>query len=251
MLPIIRNLNASERDLVGRTWARRAEACARKQLRFAALAPAVTAHGAPKGIGDLCQRAANDAQQHITQCVTVAESFGVSPNLEDIARPGPLAPPTLHIDRRILYEMVAISCIDETLSGAMMGQVYQRAKYPPIRLAAHMMFSDGVWHSRAGWGYLGSVQKEQSVGWLAMYLIDLLERTSEHEIRRPEGSQRPPRYLEDYGELSHEVRTTTFKEVANTVVLPGLESYGVDISQGRAWCRAWVEKRRKIEAEKP
>ena len=211
MLPILGQLNASGRELVGQTWARRAEACARKHLRFAALAPAVTAHGAPKGIGDLCHRAAEDARKHGAQCIKLAQSFGVEVNVDGISRPGPLAPPTLHIDRRILYEMVAVSCIDETLSGAMLGQIYQRSKYPPIRLAAHMMFSDGVWHSRAGWGYLGAVQQGQSVGWLSMYLIDLLERTSEHEIRKPVAIQEWSDALGDYGELTHDVRTATFK----------------------------------------
>ena len=246
MLPIIRQLSADEKKIVGQTWARRAESKARAALRFASIANAIRAHGASPTIIGLCQRAAKDGEHHVASCQRIAQDFGVHPQLDHINRPGPLAPATLNIEHRILYEMVAISCIDEVLMGALIGKVYQSAKYPPIRLSAHLMFSDSIWHSRAGWGYLGEIQNTTSVAWLAVHLIELLERTQEHELCRPRPINHHKAHLVDYGEISDEQRQLSFKEVVNTVILPGLESYGVDISQGRAWINAWVREARDI-----
>ena len=243
MLPIIRQLTADEKTIVGTTWARRAELKAEVGLRFHALSNAIRAHGAPKGVIELCQRAAQDTQIHVDLCQRIATDFGVIAQVEDVQRPGPLAPMTLRIEHRILYEMVAISCIDEALSGAVLGRVYQATKYPPIRLAAHRLFQDSIWHSRAGWGYLGAMQQQHSVNWLAVHLIELLERTVQHEICRDDANPSRGSALPDYGELTTIDRTSAFKEVVNTVILPGLESYGIDIEQGRVWIKAWVETR--------
>ena len=240
MLPIIRQLSVEEKEHVGQTWARRAEAKARVTLRFASLANAIRAHGASPTLIELCKRAARDGEHHVESCKRIAQDFGVKPKLEDVNRPGPLAPSTLNIEHRILYEMVAISCIDEVLMGALLGKIYQAAKYPPIRLSAHLMFSDSIWHSRAGWGYLGEVQKTASVTWLAVHLIELLERTQEHELCGPARLVGERGHLGAYGEIPQAERRVSFKEVVNTVILPGLESYGVDISQGRSWINAWV-----------
>ena len=129
MLPIIRALTASERSAVGETWAARARSKAEASLRLAALSNALRAHQAPKDTVAICQRSATEARLHAEACLKLANTFGASANLDDVQRPGPLAPATLTIEHRILYELVAISCIQETMSGALIGQVYQDADF--------------------------------------------------------------------------------------------------------------------------
>ncbi|MEE2787537.1 MAG: hypothetical protein VX589_09375 [Myxococcota bacterium] len=242
MLPILQTLNAEARAAVGHTWAHRASSKAVASLRLAALSNALRAHQAPQDTVSVCHRSAIEAQKHAQACLKIAESFGQTVDIESVQRPGPLAPATLTIEHRILYELVAISCIQETLSGAVMGQVYQQAQYPPVKLTAHVIFKEGIWHSRLGWDFLGKVSQEGPITWLSVHLIELLELTADHELRRGvlSGPDQPEKAA--YGQLSTAAAHRIFKDVINQVVLPGFESFGIDIEQGRMWFRAWAEE---------
>jgi len=238
MLPIIRPLTLEERQLVGETWAARAESEVRSTQRFASLSSALRAHSATPTVVGLCDRAAKDEERHVKLCTTLAEEFGVSPDLEGIQRPGPLAPMELPIRARVLYEVVALCCVNETINAALLGHVYEHAKWPSIRLTAHTLVGDEIWHSRMGWAHLGSEQSETSVEWLSAHVVPLLERAGAHEIFNAERREREAPHMIQYGELNYATRVTLFQEIVNTVILPGFESFGVDVTEGRKWIKA-------------
>ena len=247
MLPIIRSLNADEKRFVGQTWFARAQREAHLHLRFSSLFQALRAHQATPTVVTLAEQTANDCTKHSETYLSIAQEFGVEQVLPESKRMGPLAPTELSISERIIFELVALSCIQETLTGCLMGQIYQRAKYPRIRLTAHLAFQDEIWHSRLGWAHLGNVANQSSVAWLSPLVPSLLDLAQTHELFMPDDPDQNAPHMNDYGELSYEQRRAIIKEALQTIVLPGLESMGIDIEGGRSWvvkhCQDHADKR--------
>ena len=235
MFPIIKPLSPDERLLIGGVWARRARREAELYLRFDSLFQALRAHQATPTVVTLAEQTSIDSQAHAEKYRVLADSFGVETEVSDAVRLGPLAPPSLSILDRIVYELVLLSCVEETLMGCLMGQVYQHAKHPQIRLTAHLAFQDEIWHSRLGWAHLGNVSNQISVSWLSAHVVPMLDRLKHHELYRPDESFSSPEHMLDYGVFNRARRLEMMREGVNTIILPGLESMGIDVAQGRQW----------------
>ena len=238
MLPIIRSLSAQEKQFVGETWFARAKSEADLHLRFDSLFQALRAHQATPTVFTLAEQTAQDCRKHSDTYLSVAQEFGVEKSLPDSKRMGPLAPIDLSISERIVYELVALSCIQETLTGCLMGQIYEAAKYPRIRLTAHLAFQDEIWHSRLGWAHLGNLSKQSSVSWLSPHVTSLLDLSTSHELFAPNQDLQNNPHMAAYGELPFERRRVILKDAFQTIVLPGLESMGIEIDTGRDWVSA-------------
>ena len=235
MLPIMPSLNAEETAFMARSWYERAEREAHLQLRFDSLFQALRAHQATKTVITLAQQTAQDCAKHSETYLSIAKEFGSELELPETRRMGPLAPTSLSITERILFEMAALSCVEETLTGCLMGQIYRQAKYPRVRLTAHLSFQDEIWHSRLGWAHLGNVSKQHSISWLSPLVPQLLNLAQRHELFAPEHPLDSRHHLVAYGHLPFQTRRTVLREGIQTIILPGLESMGVDIESGRQW----------------
>ena len=238
MLPIIQALDSREAARVASTWYNRACREAELHLRFESLFQALRAHQASATVITLAEQTSQDCAQHADRYLKIAKEFGMMQPLAAPTRPGPLAPASLTILERIVYELVALSCIEETLTGCMMGQVYQHAQHPTIRLTAHIVFQDEIWHSRLGWAHLGNLSKQNNLGWLSKHLPELLARVKTHELADTGDKLRARRHMLAYGELDDTLRTEILRDGVNTIILPGLESLGIGIEAGRAWTEA-------------
>ena len=235
MLPIIPSLNENERRLVGESWAHRAESEARIALRYTAMAQALMVHGATKTVLDLCQRAMADEERHLHLCTKVALEFGVKPEMENIQRPGPLAPIDLPVDRKVLYEVVALCCVGETINGSLLGHIYQQSKWPSIRLTAHTLLEDEIWHSRTGWAHLGAMHKKADITWLSPHILSMLQRVHDHGFLDDQGPWREAAHMKAYGELDYRTRIRLFRQTVTQVILPGFESFHLNIDEARSW----------------
>ena len=235
MLPIIKPLSPEEREVIGATWARRAESEARATMQFKSLVGALRAHGATPTVVGLCERASRDEANHVGICQKLALEFGVEPQLEGIQSPRPTAPSELNIRDIILYEMVAACCVNETINASLLAQIYERTKWPSIRLAAHTLVGDEIWHSRMGWAHLGAEHSEREISWLSGQIVPMLERAGAREIMVTPSPIRDRPHLADYGEFDYTTRIRLFLEVVNTVILPGFESFGLDVQPARSW----------------
>ena len=235
MFQLIKPLSPDEREHLGQTWARRARREAELHLRFDSLFQALRAHQATPTVVTLAEQTSNDSKAHAEKYRVLAKSFGVDVEIEDVVRPGPLAPSGLSILDRIIYELVLLSCVQETLMGCLMGQIYQHAKHPQIRLTAHLVFQDEIWHSRLGWAHLGNVSNQVSVSWLSDHVVSMLDRLKTHELYGPAEPFSSHDHLLDYGVFNRERRMEMLREGVNTIILPGLESMGIDVSAGRRW----------------
>ena len=235
MLPIMPSLNAEEAELMAHSWYARAEREAHLQLRFDSLFQALRAHQATKTVITLAEQTAQDCAKHSETYLSIAKEFGGELELPTIQRMGPLAPTSLSITQRILFELTALSCVEETLTGCLMGQIYRQAKYPRVRLTAHLSFQDEIWHSRLGWAHLGNVSKQTPLSWLSPLVPKLLNFAQSHELFAPEHPLDSRSHLGDYGHLPFQTRRAVLREGIQTIILPGLESMGVDIEGGRQW----------------
>ena len=235
MLPIIKPLSPDERLLVGGEWASRARREAELHLRFDSLFQALRAHQATPTVVTLAEQTSTDSKAHAEKFRVLAASFGVKAGISDAVRLGPLAPPDLSILERIIYELVLLSCVEETLMGCLMGQIYQHAKHPQIRLTAHLVFQDEIWHSRLGWAHLGNVSNQVSVSWLSKHIVSMLERLKGHELYRADAPCSSKAHMLDYGVFDRARRFEMLREGINTIILPGLESMGIDVDMGRKW----------------
>ena len=154
MLPIIKPLTAEERGLVGSTWAYRAESEVRAVQRFSSLGQALRVHGASPTVLQLCDRAVSDEERHVGICAKLAREFGVEPQIEDITRPGPLAPSDLSVDQQVFYEVVAVCCINETISAAILGEMLRLARPGRVHDTVQEILRDEINHGRIGWALL-------------------------------------------------------------------------------------------------
>lgn len=238
MFQLIKPLSPEERDVVGQIWAHRARREAELHLRFESLFQALRAHQATPTVVTLAEQTSNDSKAHAEKFRALAASFGVQTDIDDAIRPGPLAPMELSILERIIYELVLLSCVEETLMGCLMGQVYQHAKQPEIRLTAHLVFQDEIWHSRLGWAHLGNVANQVSVAWLSVHVVPMLDRLKFHELYRSEQAITARKHMLDYGVFTRARRIDILREGVNTIILPGLESMGIDVFLGRQWSAA-------------
>ena len=237
MLPILTPITSSQSEIIARTWQRRAQREAHLALRFGSLQNALRAHEATPTVLKLVEQTAQDCQRHVEAYLTVARNFEPAAQIESPSRPGPLAPPQLSIEEKIVYELVALSCIEETLTGALFGKVYALAKHPKIKLTAHLAFQDEIWHSRLGWAHLGNWGQSNDVTWLSEHLSQLLVGTEHHELFDKESHHLPS----EYGELNRSAKQELLRESLVTIILPGLESFGIEITQGRQWLKAFSD----------
>ena len=225
---------------MGEDWALRARREAELHLRFDSLFQALRAHQATPTVVTLAEQASNDSQAHAKSYGELAGTFGVQAEIEDAIRLGPLAPSELSILERIIYELVQLSCVEETLTGSLVGQIYQHAKHPQIRLTAHLAFQDEIWHSRLGWAHLGNVANQVSVAWLSPHIVAMLERLKTHELFKDEAVGVSSSKLLAYGVLRREQRLEILRDGINTIILPGFESFGIDVTHARKWSESML-----------
>jgi hypothetical protein len=136
---------------------------------------------------------------------------------------------------RLLWELVSVCCVSETMNVALLTRCLEVAKDEEIRSTLHELLKDEVRHSRLGWAHLAA---ERAAG-RGQFLGDVLPLVLEASIEPGflDGTTSVPwtDALYDYGELPWVELVRLFREMLNLVVFPGFDALGVDTSKGRAW----------------
>jgi hypothetical protein len=179
--------------------------------------------------------ASEDEARHRDLCAALAAKWGAPNALAHV-------PPHTRIGRsdmeprdRLLWEVVAVCCISETMNTALLGRCLEVAKEPDIRATLRDLLKDEVRHARLGWAHLAA---ERSVG-RGAFLGDVLPLALEASIE--------PGFLEetmvlpwtaglyDYGELPLSELVQIYRDTLEFVVFKGLDAIGIDTSKGREW----------------
>lgn len=220
------------------TWAFRTRAEMEATQRFARMADELAEVGADPVVVQGARDAAADEARHRDLCAVLAARFGV-PDAKNYV------PPRARIGRsdmpqrdRLLWEVVAVCCISETMNTSLLTRCQEVAEDPEIRATLHELLKDEVKHAQLGWAHLASERAAGRGAFLAEVLPLMLEASVEPGFL--EGEMPMPWADEAFawGELPLAELIRMYCETVIAVVFRGLEAMGVDTTSGRAWLAA-------------
>jgi hypothetical protein len=220
------------------TWTFRAGAECDAAARFDRLADRLGQTGGNPIVVSMAREAADDERRHALLCQKAAALFGGEVDLEFDVKLDELTQADVPLKLRVLHEVVAMSCITETLSAALLGEMLDRTRHPVVRETVHSILRDEIRHSRLGWAHLAGGISQEDRTWLARALPAMLADTVSDELFLPPEADDVGIGLAEVGGLPRAVRRATIEGAALQVVLPGLEQSGIDTGPARAWLAA-------------
>lgn len=184
---------------------------------------------APYPFVDLAMRCAKDEREHAVHCRGVVES--IAPGLPALApdRSVRLGPLGMTASQRALYASVALGCVTESLSTALLIEMRSHAK-GIVRGALDVILRDEVRHSRLGWAHLAWASTRSDVRWLAGAVPVMLASALEGEKPATARSEADRARLAELGILSPDTIARIADETIRTTILPGLARHGVTVA---------------------
>lgn len=220
-------------DAVARLWAFRAHAELDAAARFARLERALVRFSAVPVVVDLAGQAALDERRHHVRCAELADRFGRPVASCNEAQASPLHGGQLEARDQLLYEVVAMSCVTESLSTALLLRMRAEAEDPAVRSVVKEILRDEVQHARLGWAHLAAESQRRSVTFLGPRLRGMLATTVDEEIFGEELGAGEA--LAPFGGLSRATRCEIFVSTMHQVVFGGLHRFGVDTTDAQRW----------------
>jgi len=209
--------------------------------RFARLSHELEAHGAGAEVIALARQAAEDERRHARLCADLVAHFGGQVKDAAPCAAPPVSPAGLVGRESLLYEVVALACVTETLSTALLGALVERATDALVRRTMHEILRDEVQHSRLGWAHLAGEHACGARDVVGAHLPAMLRATVREELFTEEGEHPQHEVLSGLGALNRRDRIDVFVATMTSVVFPGLERFGVDTSHGHRWLEAMVQ----------
>lgn len=205
---------------VGRVWQHRERVEREAAALFEHHAGELAAVGAPAAVVELARRAADDERDHAARCRALVDRF--SPGLASLppAPAEPLGPRELSRRQRALYASVALSCVTETLSAALLLAMRARARDELVADTVHRIARDEIDHSRLGWAHLAAAARAGYVAWLAPHVPAMLRAAVAAEVAPATAD------LSGYGILSRAEVDHIVHRTITTVIAPGLARFG-------------------------
>jgi hypothetical protein len=214
----------SEHAAAARVWRHRERIEREAAVLFDELASELAATGAPAALAGLARRAADDERDHAVRCRALVDAFDASlAPLEP--RPPRLGPPELSRADRALYTSVAMGCVTETLSTAILIVMRDSVTDERVRETVHSIARDEVAHARLGWAHLAFAAERSPVAWLSEHVGGMLAAALATEL--PE--QGVPR-LDGLGVLSRDRVERAVRETTERVIVPGFARYAIETS---------------------
>jgi bacterioferritin (cytochrome b1) len=224
------------RALACRAWQYRYASELEASERFRALAPRLRAHDVPALIADMAEESAEDELRHARLCQELIAHLGGAPSPAPEVMARELTPPGVDGRERVLYEVVAFSCVTETLSTALLSELVARAQDPQCRRAMHEILRDEVNHSRLGWALLAQEHARGARDCVGRHLPRMLRDTLGGDFFGTEVALDPSaNELSGLGVLTRAERQRIVRETFDAVIWPGLERFGIDVTLGRSW----------------
>jgi hypothetical protein len=212
------------------------------EARFAALAARLDALGLPAQLGGLARAASTDEGRHAAHCARLAAALGGPVPAAALAGPhpppAPVAPSGLEEEDAVTYEVVAASCVTETISVAVLTSLLPPAVEPGLRAVLHELAGDEVRHARLGWACLAVAAARGRAAFLGPHLPAMLRGSADDGLFAPAAPPLEDPALLRHGVLPHAVKRDLFVRSLREVIFPGLEGAGVDTAAGRAWLAA-------------
>ena len=209
-------------DRVGRVWQVRERTEYEAASHFAHLAGELRALGYPESLALMAVRAARDELEHARLCREVIASH--APALPPLPpHPTQLGPGSLSRWQRTLYQAVALCCVTETLSVALLLEMRACVRDPAAAEAVGRIARDESRHSQIGWAALAHARSAGDLAWVSAHLPAML-RAALHSEELPAAAGD----LADHGILPAARCRAVTGAVIDEVILPGLRRYGIE-----------------------
>lgn len=206
---------------------------------FVALADDLDAARLPS-LAARARTAAADERRHALRCRAIVDACypELAPLPPRTIAVAPVTPPRAGVTglsetgatpepdpaRRALYASVAMGCVTETLSCALLVAMRDDAEFGPTRAAVDEIVKDEIEHSRIGWAHLATaVARGDDVTWLAPHIAAMRTAALTHEIKEVALSDD----LSGYGILPRARVTTIVDATWRDVIVPGFAHHGI------------------------
>lgn len=232
--PSVDALDGATRERLSLQWEVRATAELRVASVFAVLIRELLETGADPPVLQICARAVSDEVRHAEICRLLAERYGA----REVAWPAPGAtpmPPHARAPERLrpTLRAVAMGCINETIASAWLEASLKGATAPLARAAIRELMADDVHHARLGWAHLASERiVPRTRREIAAWVPRLLETAAKPWL---DGAVGDDPGVPDHGVPSAEATRAIVHSTVRDVILPGLETLGLDITPARGW----------------
>ncbi|MEP7053212.1 MAG: ferritin-like domain-containing protein [Pseudomonadota bacterium] len=224
------------RALARSSWGYRLRSELEASARFRALAPLLRAQATSPLVADMAEESASDELRHARLCRELVAHFGGESGSELPVSPSRLAPPGIEGREGVLYEVVALCCVTETLSTALLAELVARAQDQVCRGAMHEILCDEVKHSRLGWALLAEEHARGVRDCVGRHLPQMLRDTLGRDFfDSPMQLEPRANELAGLGFLERPERQRIVRETLDHVIFPGLDRFGVDTVLGRRW----------------
>lgn len=228
------DLTEAERAAVAAMWLFRAKAEQETAATYSDLANRLREGGAPAEMVARVEAAGHDEIRHRDLCAALAGRLGSALPPWTSARLRRIAPHDLNGGVRLLYEMVALFCVTESINATLLLRSWEQAHDASARELLHALLTDEVEHSRIGWAYLATVSEWRSA--VSARLPVILAATTHDETFLVEPFPLPDSpALVAHGMLPRDELRRVFSDAMQDVVLPGLDLCGFDTTTARAW----------------
>lgn len=223
-------------EIVFRMWRVRERVEWEAADQFARLAHDLRAlHGPKDDIARMAEEAAADERTHAALCRAILDRSGAPLDAAAPVTGTLLGPPALDSSERALYACVALSCITETLSTALLADMQKKASPGIIHRTVHEILEDEVSHSRLGWAQLARAADRGNVSWLSRHVPSMLREAIASDVGPMLRASEAGIDFSCWGILpphrAKEIVSRTVKEV----ILPGLERFGIATTTAEAY----------------
>ncbi len=178
-------LSGAERAAAAKVWLVRERTEHEAAALFDGLAADLDATGAPSELVELARRCADDERDHAERCWSVVRSLDPSAERLSPTLRSTLGPPGLSRQDRALYTSVAVGCVTESLSTALLIELQQVTTHPEARETLRAIVKDEVRHSRLGWAHLAHEAGRRSVAWLTPHVDAMIRSARAAETPEP------------------------------------------------------------------
>jgi hypothetical protein len=229
-------LDARGRELVGKSWRARMQQEHLAVGAFSLVASELAREGCDSVVLAMITRAAADEVRHADVCRRLAARHLGEAAVPRRVRGVPSIPEHTGVSDadRVLFHVVEMCCLSETLTGVYLTEMLARASHPVARAALESLLEDEIDHGRVGWAYLAARQREASAASLGEALPAMLERTVARVVDQPVTDD-DERALEAHGYLSQRTARALYLSALDEVIVPGFTELGVDLGPVRAW----------------
>lgn len=223
-----------------REWVFRGQAERDATRRYAQLAERLAKSQLDIRLAALAAKASKDEADHAARCDMVVRTLGFREQSKATSA-GILsfAPAALSDDSQaLLYEVVAIGAINETINAALLVSAMRETTHPMIRETVRVLATDEVDHAQLGWACVTAAARAGNATFLGEWLPAMLdggvrEALFDREVREDDGAP-------ELGCPSGVSRVKLLRDVLQDVVFPGFERAGIDAAAGRAWLESRV-----------